>query len=205
MATIRASSFEYLRIKAKLPSMSKAFVREDTDDDGPDEVEAPDQLGSAKNYMTANGFKRMQQELIELKNQTRPELTKVIQWAAGNGDRSENGDYIYGKKRLHEIDKRMRYLAKRLDAAVVVDPKQVNSDQVLFGATVTVRDAEDRVRVFSIVGVDEIDLERGRVSWRSPLATALFKAREGDVVIFRSPKGVQELEVEKIEYLDLVE
>ena len=187
--------------------MSKAFTREqdDSGDEGIMNREDEDS-GPAlppKNYMTPQCAKRLQDELLELKNRVRPEVTKVVQWAAGNGDRSENADYTYGKKRLREIDKRMRFLSKRLEYAVVVDPTTVKSDQVLFGATVTVRDENDAERTYSIVGVDEINIEKGRISWMAPLAQALFKAREGDVVTFRSPKGIQDLEIVKLAYIAL--
>ena len=143
----------------------------------------------------------MQQELYELQTKIRPEITQTVAWAAGNGDRSENGDYIYGKKRLREIDKRIRFLAKRLDALEIVDPLKVqNKLQVFFGATVTIRTEDDLQRTYTIVGVDETDLSKGRISWISPLASALLKSKVGDLVQFTSPKGLQEVEVEAIEY-----
>lgn len=179
--------------------MSKAFTKEN-DVDG-DETEAPlPALPGGKNYITPQGLHRLQREFSELKFRERPEVTKVVQWAAGNGDRSENGDYLYGKKRLREIDKRLRYLAKHIESAEVIDPGKVRSDTVKFGATVTIRDEEEQERTYSIVGVDEIDINKGRISWMSPLATALMRSREGDFVTFRFPKGVQQLEVIKIEY-----
>ena len=182
--------------------MSKAFKSGDGDGaELDDDVQAVPPVPGGKNYMTPGGFKRMQQELYELKTKTRPEITQVVSWAAGNGDRSENGDYIYGKKRLREIDKRMRFLAKRLDAAEVIDPLAVKQkDQVLFGATVTIRNEDDELKTYTIVGIDEADLSKRRISWISPLASALLKARVGDLIQFRSPKGVQEVEIEKIEY-----
>ena len=161
-------------------------------------------MPGGKNYMTPAGFRRMQQELYELQTKTRPEVTQVVSWAAGNGDRSENGDYIYGKKRLREIDKRIRFLAKRIDAAAVIDPLKVpKKDQVLFGATVTIRNEDDELKTYSIVGIDEADLSKRRISWISPLASALLKAKVGDLIQFNSPKGQQEVEVESIEYLEL--
>jgi transcription elongation factor GreB len=133
----------------------------------------------------------------------RPEVVGIVHWAASNGDRSENGDYIYGKKRLREIDRRIRFLIQRLEIAEVVDSREKEQDQVFFGATVSVRDQAGSVRSISIVGMDEVDPARGRVSWISPIARALLKARVGDTVTLRSPAGVEELEVEEIRYLDL--
>lgn len=181
--------------------MSKAFTKEDDldreielDDEGP-KIPA-----GGKNYMTPAGAKRLQEELRDLRVRERPEITQTVAWAAGNGDRSENGDYLYGKKRLREIDRRIRFLTKRLESAEIVDPAAVKSDQVLFGATVTVSDEEGIEKIYSIVGIDEIDASKGLISWASPLATALFKSRIGDVVIFRSPRGIRELEVLEIRY-----
>ena len=130
----------------------------------------------------------------------RPKLVETIAWAAGNGDRSENGDYIYGKRKLREIDRRIRFLGKRLDSAVVVDNAGKDHEQVFFGATVTVLDEEGTERTVSIVGVDELDPVRGRVSWISPIASALLKARVGDVVTLKTPRGAEELEVLAIRY-----
>ena len=180
---------------------SKAFTKEDDFEDT--EIPAPPPL-AGKNYMTPAGYQRMQQELVQLKNKERPEVTQVVSWAAGNGDRSENADYQYGEKRLREIDKRIRFLALRLDAAEVIDPVAVpTKDHVLFGATVTIRNEDDEVKRYSIVGVDEGNISLGRISWQSPLASALLKAQVGDVIQFRSPKRVQEVEIEKIEYIAL--
>ena len=183
--------------------MSKAFKKDDDAEDEDEIRKVP--IGPAgKNYITPGGFKRLQNELLELKNKIRPEVTQTVAWAAGNGDRSENGDYIYGKKRLREIDKRIQFLAKRLDAAEVIDPlKQTNKEQVFFGATVTIRNEEDEVKTYSIVGVDEADLSKRRISWISPLASALLKARVGDQISFRSPKGLQEVEIESLEYREI--
>jgi transcription elongation factor GreB len=191
--------------------MSKAFTKEsdgDEDDDLPEALDG-DTGGlpiSAKNYMTPEGFARLRGELDTLMRKERPDVVKVVSWAAGNGDRSENGDYIYGKKRLREIDRRVRYLSKRLANAEVVDPakraqKGANTDQVFFGATVTTANAKDEERTFKIVGVDEVDLAKGHVSWISPIARALLKAEEGDIVKMRTPNGVEELEIVKVEYL----
>jgi len=183
--------------------MSKAFTKES---DGDDEDDLPEEMGGlpirAKNYMTPEGFARLRGELDQLMRKERPDVVKVVSWAAGNGDRSENGDYIYGKKRLREIDRRVRYLSKRLANAEVVDPaRRAKTDQVFFGATVTTANAKDEERTLKIVGVDEVDLAKGHVSWISPIAKALLKAEEGDVVKLRTPNGVEELEIVKVEYL----
>jgi transcription elongation factor GreB len=144
----------------------------------------------------------MRDELNTLMRKERPEVVKVVTWAAGNGDRSENGDYIYGKKRLREIDRRVRYLSKRLANAEVVDPaRRATTDQVFFGATVTTANAEDKRRTVKIVGVDEVDLEKGHVSWISPIARALLRAHAGDVVRLRTPAGEEELEIVKVSYI----
>jgi transcription elongation factor GreB len=185
--------------------MSKAFTKES---DGDDEDDLPEDVGglpvSAKNYMTPEGFARLREELNTLLRQERPEVVKVVTWAAGNGDRSENGDYIYGKKRLREIDRRIRFLVKRLDKAEVVDPvaprDDADADRIFFGATVDVRDGHGKKRTISIVGVDEIDTDRGYISWMSPMARALTKAREGDTVTLKTPGGVEQLEVLEVRY-----
>ena len=183
--------------------MSKAFTREQ--DEAQDEDPAPEaeQPRGVKNYITPAGYARMHAELKQLLDVERPETVRVVQWAASNGDRSENGDYIYGKKRLREIDRRIRFLIKRLEIAEVVDARGRESDQVFFGATVSVRDSAGRVNSVRIVGVDEVDPARGRVSWVSPIARALLKAREGDTVTLRTPSGEELLEVEEIRYDDL--
>ena len=143
----------------------------------------------------------MQQELRRLAREERPKVVEVVAWAAGNGDRSENGDYIYGKKRLREIDSRIRFLTKRLESADVVDPRQQkNHDQVFFGATVTYADRKGTEKTVTIVGIDEADLDHGQVSWISPVARALMKAREGDVVELRTPAGIEPIEVIEIRY-----
>ena len=183
--------------------MSKAFTKES---DGDDEDDLPEDMGglpaTAKNYMTPEGFARMRDELNTLMRKERPEVVKVVTWAAGNGDRSENGDYIYGKKRLREIDRRVRYLSKRLANAEVVDAaKRTKTDQVFFGATVTTANAEDKERTVKIVGVDEVDLAKGHVSWISPIAKALMRAHEGDVVRLRTPTGEEELEIVQVSYI----
>jgi len=188
--------------------MSKAFTSEETDvdDDVGAEPGVPLPAGS-RNYMTPGGFARLKRELDGLVARERPALVATVSWAAGNGDRSENGDYIYGKKRLREIDRRIRFLIGRLDAAEVVDPAAPrdddSADQAFFGATVVVRDATGATRTVSIVGVDEIDTERGYISWVSPMARALIKAREGDTVTVRTPGGAEELDVVEVRYVPL--
>jgi transcription elongation factor GreB len=189
--------------------MSKAFTREnDAAPDDDEDIESASPLpAGARNYMTPGGHARLRDELDRLVGRERPELVAVVSWAAGNGDRSENGDYIYGKKRLREIDRRIRFLIRRLDAAEVVDPAARRdgdtADQVFFGATVTVADVRGEERTISIVGVDEIDTARGYVSWVSPIARALLKAREGDTVTLRTPGGIEELEVVAVRYQPL--
>jgi transcription elongation factor GreB len=183
--------------------MSKAFTKED---DGADEDDLPEESGGlplgAKNYMTPAGFARMREELDALMRQERPEVVKVVSWAAANGDRSENGDYIYGKKRLREIDRRVRYLSKRLANAEVVDPaKRRATEQIYFGATVTYANGRGEERTIKIVGVDEVALDKGHVSWISPIAKALLKAEAGDVVNMRTPHGVEEVEVVAVTYV----
>ena len=156
-----------------------------------------------KNYITPQGYARLKTELTKLLDNERPDLVKTISWAASNGDRSENGDYIYGKKRLREIDRRIHYLNKRLDTAEVVDPaKRGDSAQIFFGATVTyayVRGGKDE-RIITIVGVDEVDVKRGQVSWLSPIARALMKKRSGDVVTLATPSGEAEIEIIGVRY-----
>jgi len=185
--------------------MSKAFTNEETPADDEDDVPDASPLpAGARNYMTPGGFARLRRELDRLVGTDRPELVATVSWAAGNGDRSENGDYIYGKKRLREIDRRIRFLVRRLDAAEVVDPAAPRDDDaesaVYFGATVTVATENGDERTISIVGVDEIDTERGYISWISPMARALLKAREGDTVTLRTPGGVEELDVLRVRY-----
>ena len=182
--------------------MSKAFVKE-TEDEPELEVEAPALPAGVKNYMTPAGHRGMQEELRRLTREERPKVVEVVSWAAGNGDRSENGDYIYGKKRLREIDGRIRFLSKRLEAAEIVEPtKQKNRDQVFFGATVTYADRRGSEKTVTIVGIDEADLDRGQVSWISPIARALMKAQEGDVVELRTPSGSEPIEIVEIRYRD---
>lgn len=183
--------------------MSKAFTRES---DGDDEDDLPEESGGlplgARNYMTPEGFARMREELDTFLRKERPEVVKVVSWAAGNGDRSENGDYIYGKKRLREIDRRVRYLSKRLANAEVVDQaRRGKTNKVFFGATVTTANEKGDERTVKIVGVDEVDLAKGHVSWISPIAKALLRAEEGDVVKLRTPHGIEELEILSVRYL----
>jgi len=188
--------------------MSKAFTSEEAaeSDDG-DIVEASPLPAGARNYMTPGGFARMRRELDMLVSKERPELVATVACAAGNGDRSENGDYIYGKKRLREIDRRIRFLVRRLDTAEVVDPAMPRDDdaasRVYFGATVTVAGGSGGERTVSIVGIDEIDTARGYISWISPMARALLKAREGDTVTVHTPGGIEELDVVDVRYVAL--
>jgi transcription elongation factor GreB len=182
--------------------MNKAFVREDSDHDD-DELEQPEVQAPAglRNYITPAGHARIKAELLNLIDVERPEVVRIVSWAASNGDRSENGDYIYGKRRLREIDRRIRFLTKRLDLAEIVDPaRQVGLDQVFFGATVTYLRNGASEETVTIVGIDEVDPASGKVSWISPVAKALIKSREGDVVSLRTPAGVDELEVLEVRY-----
>ncbi len=180
--------------------MSKAFTRE-SDDREDDELPEPNNLpAGAKNYITPVGYGRLKNELDHLVGNERPEVVRTVSWAASNGDRSENGDYIYGKRRLREIDRRIRFLIRRLENAEVVDPERQDSEQIFFGATVTIRDQPGEQQTISIVGMDEVDPALGYVSWVSPIAKALLKAREGDVVRLASPGGMRELEVIEVSY-----
>ena len=183
--------------------MSKAFTRENDADD--EALEPALQLPvGVKNYITPNGYRKLNEESEYLWKVERPALVKTITWAASNGDRSENGDYIYGKKRLREIDRRVRFLRKRMELAEVVDPAQRGScEQIFFGATVTVCDDNGVDAVYSIVGVDEAEVGRGHISWVSPLARALFKLREGEVAMLRTPVGLSELEVVAVVYREI--
>ena len=182
--------------------MSKAFTKEtDTEEDDPESVSALP--AGSKNYMTLAGYGRLRAELDELVRSERPRIVETVAWAASNGDRSENGDYIYGKRKLREIDRRIRFLSKRLDAAVVVENQGRDPGRVFFGATVTVADEDGHERTLSIVGVDELDPAKGRVSWVSPVAKALMGAALGDVVTLRTPKGSEDLEIVAIRYDEL--
>jgi len=189
--------------------MNKAFTKErdDADDAGDDEdASLPPLPAGTRNYITPAGYTRLRAELLQLIDDERPKVVETVSWAAKNGDRSENGDYLYGKKRLREIDRRIRFLVKRLDAAEVVDPEaraRDGIDQVYFGATVDYATREGDRHTISIVGIDETDTARGYVSWISPVARALTKAREGDVVPLRTPAGSDELEVLGVRYVPL--
>jgi transcription elongation factor GreB len=182
--------------------MSKAFTREN---DAPEEELEVEPLipEGTKNYITPAGHARLKAELKALVENVRPELIKTVAWAAANGDRSENADYLYGKKRLREIERRIRFLMKRLEAAEVVDSRDQEQERVFFGATVSYSDASGRRHTVSIVGTDEVDPARGRVSWVSPVARALLKAREGDVVTLKTPAGDERLEVLEIRYTEI--
>ena len=186
LATLEAMSAHHLRSGAGAPAPSPA-------------ASAP------RNYMTPPGYARLKSELTELLNVERPELVKVVSWAASNGDRSENGDYIYGKKRLREIDRRIRYLTKRLGSAVVVDPAaRGDTEQVYFGATVTYATGSGEEHTVSIVGMDEADASRGRVSWISPIAKALLRRQPGDTLRLVTPGGLEEIEVIGVRYEPLL-
>ncbi|MBI5918627.1 MAG: transcription elongation factor GreB [Nitrosomonadales bacterium] len=186
--------------------MSKAFTRENDEAEDDDDLDNSPKLPiGTKNYITPAGFRRLQAELDELWKIERPALVKTITWAASNGDRSENGDYIYGKKRLREMDRRIRFLRKRLENAAVVDPAARGiCAQIFFGATVTVERGDGLEATYSIVGVDEADAGRGLISWVSPLALALFKARADDVVTLRGPGGLEELVVIEVVYREII-
>lgn len=183
-------------------SVNKAFVREDAGDDELDPPEADEGASAApRNYVTPAGYARMKAELLHLLDLERPEVVRVVSWAASNGDRSENGDYLYGKRRLREIDRRIRFLTKRLERAEVVDPSQhAGNDQVFFGATVTYIQSDGLERTVTIVGIDEVDPLNGRISWISPVAKALIKARRGDRVAVVTPVGDLELEILEVAY-----
>ena len=187
--------------------MSKAFTKEsDTEDDEPDEPAAESEPAqpAVKNYITPIGLQRLRDELKFLLARERPAVTQVVAWAAANGDRSENADYQYGKRRLRQIDRRIRFLRKRIDAAEIVDPQAPRSGRaathVFFGATVRYTNAAGTERVVRIVGLDEIDLDRDYISWVSPLARALTKAGPGDTVVLHAPGGTEELEILEVRY-----
>lgn len=180
--------------------MSKAFTKE-PDGDEDDDVSLPPLPAGSRNYMTPQGYLRLRTELLNLIDIERPKVVEIVHWAASNGDRSENGDYIYGKKRLREIDRRIRFLTKRLDIAEVADPSQHHgSDQVFFGATVTYETQAGVARTITIKGIDEANALQGEVSWVSPVARALLKSREGDEVQLMTPGGLERLEVIKVRY-----
>jgi transcription elongation factor GreB len=180
--------------------MNKAFVKEGDDDDESDAA-LPAIPAGAKNYITPQGYRRIKDELLQLIDVERPEVVRIVHWAASNGDRSENGDYIYGKRRLREIDRRIRFLTKRMDMAEVVDPSIHNgSDQVFFGATVTYENRAGERHTVTILGIDELDPLNGKISWVSPVARALTKAREGDSVSLQTPSGLEELQILEVRY-----
>lgn len=183
--------------------MSKAFTRENDapqpDDD--DDPSLPPLPAGARNYMTPAGYRRLREELMQLLDVERPKIVDTVSWAAKNGDRSENGDYLYGKKRLREIDRRIRFLTRRLDVAEVADPSiHHGNDQIFFGATVTYANPLGQARTITIKGIDEADSLAGEVSWVSPIARALLKAREGDEVRLVTPAGVETIEVLEVRY-----
>ncbi|MEO5692060.1 MAG: transcription elongation factor GreB [Usitatibacter sp.] len=186
--------------------MSKAFTREDNDvpeEDFDEEDKNPIPPGS-KNYMTPHGWKRMRDEVSWLVKTERPQVTSVVSWAAKLGDRSENADYQYGKKRLREIDRRIRYITKRLEAAEVVDPStREQTDQVFFGATVVYANAEGEEKTLRIVGLDEMDASNHYVSWISPIARAFIKCREGDTVTLHTPGGDEQLQILEVRYEEI--
>src|SRR5436190_23793349 len=179
--------------------MSKAFVKDDAAEPETPEVQPPSLPKHGKNYITPDGFARLQSEKKHLLEVERPEVVKTVAWAASLGDRSENADYIYGKRRLREIDRRVRFLIKRLEAAEIVHSSGRDTDQVFFGAQVRVKGGSGE-RTVRIVGVDEVDAKRGDVSWISPIARALIKAREGDRVVLRTPAGEEKLEILEVSY-----
>ena len=180
--------------------MNKAFTKE-SDADDEDDGAVPAIPAGTRNYMTPGGFERLRAELLGLMDEERPKVVEAVHWAAKNGDRSENGDYLYGKKRLREIDRRIRFLTKRLEIAEVTDPSvHHGGDQVFFGATVTYADESGEERSVTILGIDEAESSKHEVSWISPIARALLKTREGDVVKLVTPGGVHEIEVLEVRY-----
>lgn len=186
--------------------MSKAFTKEqddDLDDDKDVESTAPQLPHGTKNYITPAGAEKLRAELKDLLYTKRPEITATVAWAASNGDRSENADYIYGKRRLREIDRRIRFLTKRLEIAEIVDPTQQSSDKVHFGATVTIQGEDGELKTYSIVGIDETEIHKKRISWISPLGRALLNAKVGDTIVLHSPKGEEDFEVMEIKYVAL--
>jgi transcription elongation factor GreB len=181
--------------------MSKAFTRETDGDDDNDGVGLPALPTGARNYMTPAGYARLKAELFSLIDDERPKVVEIVHWAASNGDRSENGDYLYGKKRLREIDRRVRFLTQRLELAEVVEPSfHHGSDQVYFGATVTYADPQGTERTVTILGIDEADSLKGEVSWVSPIARTLLKSREGDALKLWTPAGLIDIEVLQVSY-----
>jgi transcription elongation factor GreB len=181
--------------------MSKAFTRETNGEDDDEDAGLPPIPAGGKNYITPQGYALMRAELLSLIDDERPKVVEIVHWAASNGDRSENGDYIYGKKRLREIDRRIRFLTKRMELASVTDPAvHFGSDQVFFGATVTYEDEQGNAKTITILGIDEADSLNGQVSWVSPIARALLKSKVGDVVRLQTPAGMQDIEVIQVSY-----
>jgi len=181
--------------------MSKAFTRESDTDEDDEELALPPLPAGVRNYITPAGYARLRAELMRLIDDERPKVVEVVHWAASNGDRSENGDYIYGKKRLREIDRRIRFLTQRLELAEIADPTvHHGGEQVFFGATVRYVEESGTERDITIVGIDEADSLQGQVSWIAPISRALLKARVGDVVKLVTPAGVQEVEVLAVSY-----
>jgi transcription elongation factor GreB len=180
--------------------MNKAFVKETDDDDDLDGA-LPQIPAGAKNYITPAGYQRIKDELLHLIDVDRPEVVRIVHWAASNGDRSENGDYIYGKRRLREIDRRIRFLTKRMDIAEVVDPSvHHGSEQIFFGATITYENHAGEQHTVTIVGIDELDPLNGKISWISPVARALTKASQGESVTLQTPAGAEELDILEVHY-----
>jgi transcription elongation factor GreB len=180
--------------------MSKAFTKE-SDGEESEADEAGALSANGKNYVTPAGLTALEDQFRKLLYEERPKVVEIVSWAAGNGDRSENGDYIYGKRRLREIDRRVRYLTRRIESAEVVDPEQQkNRDQVFFGATVEYARKDNTLQKATIVGINEADLANRKISWLSPVARALMKAHVGDVIEFRTPSGAETIEVLSIEY-----
>ncbi len=181
--------------------MSKAFTKDGDENANDVEPEVEASVPGGKNYITPAGYERLCSELMHLIDTERPEVVGIVSWAASNGDRSENGDYLYGKKRLREIDRRIRFLTRRIEKAEVVDASlQGDNDQIFFGATVTYANQAGSETTITIVGMDEVDLDKGYVSWVSPIARALIKAREGDTVPLRTPAGVEQIDILEVKY-----
>ena len=181
--------------------MSKAFTKESDDDNGDDELQLPAIAPGGKNYITPQGYAALRAELLTLMDEERPKVVEIVHWAASNGDRSENGDYLYGKKRLREIDRRIRFLTQRLEIAEITEPSaHFGNDQIFFGATVTYVDDVGAERTVTITGIDEANSALGEVSWVSPIARTLLKAREGDELKLVMPERVAAIEVIKVRY-----
>jgi transcription elongation factor GreB len=181
--------------------MSKAFTKESDEDNGDDELQLPAIASGGKNYITPQGYAALRAELLTLMDEERPKVVEIVHWAASNGDRSENGDYLYGKKRLREIDRRIRFLTQRLKIAEITEPSiHFGNDQIFFGATVTYVDDVGAERTVTITGIDEANSALGEVSWVSPIARTLLKAREGDELKLVMPERVAAIEVIKVRY-----